>query len=141
MDSMIRKLEKVGSSMGSVVDHEWIRILVITILVVYNSGLFVDFNLALSPILNNTLFRLVLLILVVYMVPKNPTIAVLLVLTLACSSYYRGEHFENAGGEGESESESDEEEMEQKGKGKVKRGNANANKKDVQKFVNKMKKV
>lgn len=108
MDTLFRKIEKVGSSMGSMVDHVWIRILVITLLVIYNSGLFVDYNMALSPILNNTVFRLVLLILVVYLVPKNPTIAVLLVLTLACSSYYRAEHYENEGDEEDGEDEDDE---------------------------------
>ena len=95
MDSIYKNLEKVGTSIYNLFDHLYIKIIVITILVVYNSGLFVDYNLYLSSIFNNTILRLILLFIIVAIAPKNITIALLLALTLAISSYYRVENFEN----------------------------------------------
>jgi hypothetical protein len=95
MDSISKNLEKVGSSIYNLFDHLYIKIVIITILVVYNSGLFVDYNLYLSSVFNNTILRLIILFIIVAIAPKNITIALLLALTLAISSYYRAENFEN----------------------------------------------
>ncbi len=95
MDSISKNLEKVGSSIYNLFDHLYIKIVIITILVVYNSGLFVDYNLYLSSVFNNTILRLIILFIIVAIAPKNITIALLLALTLAISSYYRVENFEN----------------------------------------------
>ncbi len=98
MDSVSKNLEKVGKSLYDLFDNSYIKILVITILVIYSSGLFIDFNLQLSSIFNNTIMRLILLIIVVAIAQKNVTIAMLLVLALALSSYYRKDAIEGMTG-------------------------------------------
>ncbi len=95
MDSIKKNLEKVGSSLYNLFDHLYIKIIIITILVIYNSGLFVDYNLYLSPVFNNTIIRLIILLIVVGIANKNITISILLILTLAISSYYKAENFES----------------------------------------------
>ncbi len=94
MDSIKKNLEKVGSSLYNLFDHLYIKIIVITILVIYNSGLFIDYNLYLSPVFNNTIIRLIILLIIVGIANKNITISILLILTLAISSYYKQENFE-----------------------------------------------
>jgi hypothetical protein len=94
MESIKKNLEKVGSSIYTLFDHLYIKIVIITILVIYNSGLFIDFNLQLSSIFNNTILRLLILIIVVAISSKNIVISLLLVLALATSSYYKNENFE-----------------------------------------------
>ena len=98
MDSVSKNLEKVGKSLYDLFDNSYIKIIVITILVIYSSGLFVDFNLQLSSIFNNTIIRLILLIIVVAISQKNVTIAMLLILALALSSYYRKDSIEGMTG-------------------------------------------
>lgn len=93
MDSIKKNLEKVGSSLYNLFDHLYIKIIIITILVIYNSGLFIDYNLYLSSIFNNTILRLFILLIIVGIAHKNITIALLLILTLAISSYYKSENF------------------------------------------------
>ena len=110
MDSVSKNLEKVGKSLYDLFDNSYIKILVITILVIYSSGLFVDFNLQLSSVFNNTIMRLILLIIVVAISHKNVTIAMLLVLALALSSYYRKDTIEGMTGSG-SEGEKEEKDM------------------------------
>ena len=95
MESIQKNIQKVGSSLYTLFDHLYIKIVLITILVIYNSGLFIDFNLQLSSIFNNTILRLLLLIIVVAISSKNVTISLLLILALATSSYYKQENFEN----------------------------------------------
>jgi cytochrome b subunit of formate dehydrogenase len=94
MDSIKKNLEKVGSSLYNLFDHLYIKIIIITILVIYNSGLFIDYNLYLSSVFNNTIIRLIILLIIVGIANKNITIALLLILTLAISSYYKAENFE-----------------------------------------------
>lgn len=94
MDSIKKNLEKVGASLYNLFDHLYIKIIIITILVIYNSGLFVDYNLYLSSIFNNTILRLFILLIIVGIANKNITIALLLILALAISSYYKAENFE-----------------------------------------------
>ena len=94
MDSIKKNLEKVGSSLYNLFDHLYIKIIIITILVIYNSGLFVDYNLYLSSVFNNTILRLIILLIIVGIAHKNITISLLLILTLAISSYYKTENFE-----------------------------------------------
>ncbi len=117
MESIQKNLEKVGSSIYNLFDHLYIKIVIITILVIYNSGLFIDFNLQLSSIFNNTILRLIILIIIVAISSKNITIPILLILALATSSYYKQENFENPQEEKEKEKE-DEEEKSQKQKPK-----------------------
>lgn len=113
MDSVSKNLEKVGKSLYDLFDNSYIKILVITILVIYSSGLFIDFNLQLSSLFNNTIMRLILLIIVVAISHKNVTIAMLLVLALALSSYYRKDAIEGMTGSGtESEKEEKDEKVE-----------------------------
>ena len=95
MDSIKKNLEKVGASLYNLFDHLYIKIIMITILVIYNSGLFVDYNLYLSSIFNNTILRLFILLIIVGIANKNITIALLLILALAISSYYKAENFES----------------------------------------------
>ncbi len=95
MDSIKKNLEKVGSSLYNLFDHLYIKIIIITILVIYNSGLFVDYNLYLSSVFNNTIIRLIILLIIVGIANKNITISILLILTLAISSYYKVENFES----------------------------------------------
>ena len=99
MDSIKKNLEKVGSSLYNLFDHLYIKIIIITILVIYNSGLFLDYNLYLSSVFNNTILRLIILLIIVGIAHKNITIALLLILTLAISSYYKPENFEIMGEE------------------------------------------
>ncbi len=115
MDSIKKNLEKVGSSLYNLFDHLYIKIIIITILVIYNSGLFIDYNLYLSSIFNNTIIRLIILLIIVGIANKNITIALLLILTLAISSYYKAENFEIMGEEIKSE-KSEEKEKEKKNK-------------------------
>ncbi len=112
MDSIKKNLDKVGSSVYNLFDHLYIKIVIITILVVYNSGLFIDFNLQLSSIFNNTILRLIILIIIVAISTKNITIPILLILALATSSYYKQENYENV---------EDKEEKEEKEEKKIKR--------------------
>ncbi len=95
MDSIRKNVEKIGSSVFQLFDQLYVKIIIITILVIYNSGLFIDFNLQLSQIFNNTILRLIILIILVPISTKNITIALLLVLALAISSYYKQENFES----------------------------------------------
>ncbi len=95
MDSIRKNFEKIGSSVFQLFDQLYVKIIIITILVIYNSGLFIDFNLQLSQIFNNTILRLIILIILVPISTKNITIALLLVLALAISSYYKQENFES----------------------------------------------
>ncbi len=122
MDSIKKNLEKVGSSLYNLFDHLYIKIVIITILVIYNSGLFIDYNLYLSSIFNNTIIRLFILLIIVGIAHKNITIALLLILTLAISSYYRTENFESMNDEKEKEKEKEEESEKKKTK-KVKKTN------------------
>lgn len=107
MDSIKKNLEKICSSLYNLFDHLYIKIIIITILVIYNSGLFVDYNLYLSSIFNNTILRLVILLIIVGIAHKNITIALLLILTLAISSYYKHENFETINSEEKKDDEKD----------------------------------
>ncbi len=124
MDSVTKNLEKVGKSLYDLFDNSYIKILVITILVIYSSGLFIDFNLQLSSVFNNTIMRLFILIIVVAIAHKNVTIAMLLVLALALSSYYRSENFENGSGETEKEEKAEDKENVKEEKGSRRRAPA-----------------
>ncbi len=118
MDSIKKNLEKVGSSLYNLFDHLYIKIIIITILVIYNSGLFVDYNLYLSSIFNNTIIRLIILLIIVGIANKNITISILLILTLAISSYYKAENFETM--DNQEKEEKEEEKVKNK---KEKKGN------------------
>jgi hypothetical protein len=125
MDSIKKNIEKVGSSLYNLFDHLYIKIIIITILVIYNSGLFIDYNLYLSSIFNNTILRLVILLIIVGIANKNITIALLLILTLAISSYYKAENFETMDNEQNNNQEKDEkDEKNKKNKKKEKFNNS-----------------
>jgi hypothetical protein len=111
MDSVSKNLEKVGKSLYDLFDNSYIKILVITILVIYSSGLFIDFNLQLSSVFNNTIMRLIILIIVVAISQKNVTIAMLLVLALALSSYYRKDAIERMANESDDSSSDDDKDV------------------------------
>ncbi len=117
MDSIKKNLEKVGNSLYNLFDHLYIKIIIITILVIYNSGLFVDYNLYLSSIFNNTIIRLIILLIIVGIANKNITISILLILTLAISSYYKAENFETM------DNNEDEEEKKKEKKKEIKKIN------------------
>lgn len=124
MDSVKKNLEKVGLSLYNLFDHLYIKIIVITLLVIYNSGLFVDYNLYLSSLFNNTLIRLIILLIIVGISTKNITISLLLVLALALSTYYRAENFESM---------YDEEDNKEKNKEKEKEKDSGKDKKRINK--------
>ncbi len=121
MDSIKKNLEKVGSSLYNLFDHLYIKIIIITVLVIYNSGLFVDYNLYLSSVFNNTIIRLIILLIIVGIANKNITISILLILTLAISSYYKVENFES----NDEEKKDKKEEEEAKKTKKIKKENFN----------------
>ncbi len=121
MDSIKKNLEKVGSSLYNLFDHLYIKIIIITILVIYNSGLFVDYNLYLSSVFNNTIIRLIILLIIVGIANKNVTISLLLILTLAISSYYKVENFESI----DEDKKDKKEEEESKKTKKIKKENFN----------------
>ena len=127
MDSVKKNLEKVGLSLYNLFDHLYIKIIVITLLVIYNSGLFVDYNLYLSSLFNNTLIRLIILLIIVGISTKNITISLLLVLALALSTYYRAENFESM---------YDEEDNKEKNKEKEKDSEKDKKKINKEKFNN-----
>ncbi len=128
MDSIKKNLEKVGSSLYNLFDHLYIKIIIITILVIYNSGLFIDYNLYLSSVFNNTIIRLIILLIIVGIANKNITIALLLILTLAISSYYKVENFETISNKKEKDEHEEDDEKKNK--------KTNKNKKINEKFNN-----
>ncbi len=125
MDSIQKNLEKVGSSLYNLFDHLYIKIFVITLLVIYNSGLFVDYNLYLSPVFNNTLIRLIILLIIVGISTKNITISLLLILALALSTYYRAENFESMFDEEDNKKEKEREKEKKRPNEKINKENFN----------------
>lgn len=123
MDSIKKNLEKIGSSLYNLFDHLYIKIIIITILVIYNSGLFIDYNLYLSSVFNNTILRLVILLIIVGIANKNITIALLLILTLAISSYYKAENFETMDNEENNNQEKNEKDEKNKKEKKTEKFN------------------
>ncbi len=120
MDSIKKNLEKIGSSIYDIFDHLYIKIIVITILVIYNSGLFIDFNLQLSSLFNNTILRLIILIIIVAISSKNIVIPLLLILALATSSYYKYENFESENDQTKTKNKKDENIKDEKNNKKTK---------------------
>jgi hypothetical protein len=127
MDSIKKNLEKVGNSLYNLFDHLYIKIIIITILVIYNSGLFVDYNLYLSSIFNNTIIRLVILLIIVGIANKNITISILLILTLAISSYYKAENFESMDNQEKDENEEEKKKEKKKETKKINKEKFNNN--------------
>jgi hypothetical protein len=87
MDSM-KSLRKMWESSLSFLDNHLLNSIIVFILILYCSTIFDNINAFFGKLYNFSIVKLVVLLLVVYVSPKDTTIAILLAISYLVSMYY-----------------------------------------------------
>lgn len=69
-------------------DNKYIRTILIVILIIYNSAIISDVNVAISNIINIPIVKLLLVVVITCLALKDTVLAILLAIALVMSSYY-----------------------------------------------------
>lgn len=97
MDNSIKNIKKIWVNSLSFLDNSVINSIIVIILILYSSGIFENINTLIANIYEFSLIRLFILLLIVYLAPKDITIAILLALSYVISVHYmkRKDYFSN----------------------------------------------
>lgn len=93
----IKNINKMWNNSLSFLDNSLIKSIIIIVLVLYSSTIFDNINSFVGNIYNFSIIRLVILLLIVYVSPKCPTIGILLAVSYLISLNYMVNN-ENFGG-------------------------------------------
>jgi hypothetical protein len=88
MDSSIKNLKKLWLSSLSFLEHNIVYSVIVFIVVIYTLGLFDGINSFIGGLYNYLIIRFIVIILIIWIAPKDPTLAILLALSYAVSLHY-----------------------------------------------------
>ena len=96
MDS-VKNFKKIWTNSLMFLDNSIINTIIVTILVLYCSTIFDNINSYIGNLYNFSVVKLVVLLLIIYVSPKDTTIAILLALSYIVSLYFSilSENFKN----------------------------------------------
>ena len=97
MNKQLKDIEKVWNRSVSWMDNLYVKVAIIVILILYSSTIFNNINIYVGSIYKNNFVKLVVLILIAWLAPKCPIVALLLAVSFVVSVIYSrsNEHFEN----------------------------------------------
>jgi len=87
MDNM-KNIKKIWLNSLSFLDNNIINSIIVIILVLYSSGIFENINNFIANIYNYSIIRLIVLLFIIYLAPKDITIAILLAISYIISIHY-----------------------------------------------------
>ena len=87
MDNM-KNISKVWVSSLNFLDNYIVNAVIIIILFLYTSNIFTNINSFVGNLYNFSVVRLVVLVLIIYVTPKSPTIGILLAISYILSVHY-----------------------------------------------------
>lgn len=95
----MKNIKKVWLNTLSFLDNSIINSIIVIILVLYSSGIFENINNFIGQIYNFAIIRLIILLLIIYLAPKDITIAILLAVSYLVSINHinNSEHFYSGG--------------------------------------------
>lgn len=95
----MKNIKKVWLNTLSFLDNSIINSVIVIILVLYSSGIFENINNFIGQIYKFALIRLIILLLIIYLAPKDITIAILLAVSYLVSVNHikNNEHFYSGG--------------------------------------------
>lgn len=88
MDSNMKNLKKTWLNSLSFLDNCTINSIIVVILLLYSSQIFRNINTFIGNFYNFGIVRLIVLILIIYIAPKDPTIAILLAVSYIVSLHF-----------------------------------------------------
>ena len=88
MDSNMKNLKKTWLNSLSFLDNCTINSIIVVILLLYSSQIFSNINAFIGNFYNLGIIRLIVLILIIYIAPKDPTIAILLAISYIVSLHF-----------------------------------------------------
>ena len=86
--SELKNIMKLWLTSLSLFDNCYFNASIIIILVLYSSLIFENINIYVSELYNYSIIRLIVLLLIIYIAPKDPTISILLGVSYLVSIYY-----------------------------------------------------
>jgi hypothetical protein len=86
--SELKNIMKLWLTSLSLFDNCYFNASIIIILVLYSSLIFENINIYVSELYNYSIVRLIVLFLIIYIAPKDPTISILLGISYLVSIYY-----------------------------------------------------
>ena len=91
----MKNIKKVWLNTLCFLDNSIINTIIVIVLVLYSSGIFENINYFIGNIYNFSIIRIIVLLLIIYLAPKDITIAILLSLSYIVSMHYmkNSEHF------------------------------------------------
>ena len=98
MDNM-KGMKKIWNSSLAFLDNCYLNAIIVIILVLYSSTIFDNINSFIGNMYNLSIIKLIVLLLIIYVMPKDPTIGVLLAVSYLVSLKY-SDHYENFTHEG-----------------------------------------
>ena len=103
MDSNMKNLKKTWLNSLSFLDNCTINSIIVVILLLYSSQIFSNINTFIGNFYNLGIIRLIVLALIIYIAPKDPTIAILLAISYIVSLHFmiENEYFVSNGSEEE----------------------------------------
>ena len=84
----IKNISKVWISSLSFLDNYIVNAVIIIILFLYTSNIFTNINSFVGNLYNFSVVRLIVLLLIIYISPKSPTIGILLAISYILSVQY-----------------------------------------------------
>ena len=93
MDNM-KGMKKIWNSSLAFLDNCYLNAIIVIILVLYSSTIFDNINSFIGNMYNFSIVKLIVLLLIIYVTPKDPTIGILLAVSYLVSLKY-SEHYEN----------------------------------------------
>ena len=87
MDSM-KNLKKLWMSSLSFLEHNLVYSVIVFVIVIYTLGIFDGINSFIGGLYNYFIIRLIVILLIIWIAPKDPTLAILLALSYAVSLQY-----------------------------------------------------
>ena len=93
--SELKNIIKLWLNSLSILDNNYFNASIIIILVLYSSVIFENINIYVSELYNYSVIRLIILLLIIYIAPKDPTISILLGISYIISIYYMNNDINN----------------------------------------------
>ena len=87
MDSM-KNIKKLWMSSLSFLEHNMVYSIIVFVIVIYTLGIFDGINSFIGGLYNYFIIRLIVILLIIWIAPKDPTLAILLALSYAVSLQY-----------------------------------------------------
>jgi hypothetical protein len=85
-------LNKLWMNSLFLLDNSYVNFLIVAVLVLYNLLFFHNINLFVANLFNLSIIRILFLLLIIYVAPKDPTIAILLAMAYIITIDYMDEN-------------------------------------------------